>query len=152
LLQRAVKAGSAAADLWVAHLDEIDAGDGADQIARLLANPLGMREMARILVGHAQFHLAIGRRKADLGQPLAQVFDAPFEGRVEVLEVSAAAGGVDDERVELSRFVDAHVRFAQARGPVEVPVVREQCATAALAGRKPHLAARELQEPDRGVV
>src|SRR5216683_5413809 len=56
-LQRAVKTRSAAADVWVPHLDQLDAGDGTDEVARLLADALRMREVARVLVRDAHLHL-----------------------------------------------------------------------------------------------
>ena len=74
------------------HLHQLHAGDGADEVARLLANALSVREVACILVGHAHLHLSVRRRQANLDEPLGQVFDTSFQLGVEVLEVRAAAG------------------------------------------------------------
>jgi len=47
-LERAVEARRAAADVRVPHLDQLDARHGPDEVTRLLANALGVREMACI--------------------------------------------------------------------------------------------------------
>ena len=58
----------------------------------------------------------------------------------------AAAGRIDDERVEIAGPVCLHVGFAQALGALEVAVVGEEGAAAPFAGRKPHVASGHLQE------
>ena len=49
-----VDAGAAAADLRLGDRPQLDTGNGAEQIARLLADALGVREVAGIVVGDAQ--------------------------------------------------------------------------------------------------
>ena len=61
-----------------------------------------MRKVARVLVRHLQLHVALRLRQADLGEPFAEVLHASFQVGVEVLQMRAAAGGVDHERVELA--------------------------------------------------
>src|SRR5207249_10821229 len=96
--------------------------------------------------------LLLGRGDPDLGEPLGQVLHAALQLGVEVLEVGAASGGVDDQGVKAACVVGLRVGLAQSLRSLEVAVMREQRAAASLAGREPDLAARELQELDRGVV
>ncbi len=134
------------------HLEELDAGQGFQQLAWLLLDLLRMREVARVLVGDPHLHVALRLWQPNLGEPLGQIFHAAFELRVKVLHVSAAAGRVDDQRIELAHAERLHVLVAQPLRALEVAVVREQRAAAPLALRKPHLAACELQQPDRCLV
>src|SRR3982074_3212444 len=64
----------------------------------------------------------------------------------------AAARRVDDECLEVRVAINLHVGGAYPLSPLEVAVVREQGATASLGARKPHFAARELEQLDRGLV
>ena len=134
------------------HLDEIDAGHGADELARLLADALGVGEVACVLVGDAHFDVAVGRRQSNLRQPLGQVLDAAFEARDKNPSGERHIRPSRPPARRSSRPVDMHVRVAQARRSFEVAVVGEERAAAPFTLRKPHLAAGKLQQPDGGVM
>src|SRR5215472_13435675 len=108
----------------MSHLDERYARQRLDQVPRLFLDALRMSEVAGVLVGDPHLDLAPRRGQSDLGQPLGQVLDATLELWIEVLQVGAAAGRVDDERVELLAPVCPRVRVAKALGTLEVSVVR----------------------------
>ena len=120
--QRAVEASGAAADLGVPHLDKVNARQRADQIPRLLLDPLRVREMTRVLIRDPDPHLMSRRGEADLGQPFSEVFDPAFQLGVEILEVRAATGRVDHECVEVSAAISLHVRVAQPGGRFANPL------------------------------
>src|SRR3972149_4074839 len=54
-LGEVVDAGRAAAAVGRVHLDELEAGDGAEELPRGLADTLGVDEVAGVLVGDAGF-------------------------------------------------------------------------------------------------
>src|ERR1700674_5514160 len=109
-----------------------------------------MCEVACILIGDSDLDFALGSGQPDLSEPLGDVLDPALELGIEVLQVRTATRGIHDERVELSGQIRATVRVAQQLRALEVPVVREARAAAALARRKPNFAAGKLQQPDRG--
>ena len=53
-LDEVVDPGAAAAEMLLGRLDELEAGDRAEQRARLVADALGMAEVARLLEGDSK--------------------------------------------------------------------------------------------------
>ncbi len=53
-LDEVVDPGAAAAEMLLGRLDELEAGDRAEQRARLVADALGMAEVARLLEGDSE--------------------------------------------------------------------------------------------------
>lgn len=72
-LRDVVDPRGAAAEIGERHLDELDAGDGANQLARSFADFLAMREMTRILVRDAQRDFAERRSEAEFGEEFGDV-------------------------------------------------------------------------------
>src|SRR6266567_275202 len=68
-----VDAGAAAAAVAVFHLHQPQAGDGSQESARLLANPLPVRQVAGILVGDGSIELAKAAVEIDAGQELGHI-------------------------------------------------------------------------------
>ncbi len=94
-LREVVDARRAAADRLLGRLGTLEAGDRVQQLARLDADPLRVREVARVLEGDAQLE-RMPLRSRLLRQQLGDVDDAHVEPRV--LEMRPAAGGVDGDR------------------------------------------------------
>ena len=63
-VEDAVEAGAAAAEVGLGHLAQLEAGDGAQQGARLGLDPLGVGQVAGVLVGHGHGQAAqsVGQR------------------------------------------------------------------------------------------
>src|SRR6266851_5288520 len=80
-LERAVQTRGAAADVGVLHLDELDTRYRPNEVARLCADSLSVREVARILIRDAHVDRTLRSRQTDLDEPLSQILHAPFELR-----------------------------------------------------------------------
>src|SRR5579859_7354135 len=97
-LDQVVDAGAATADRLFGRLGELEARDRAEQRARLRLHLLRVEQVARVLEGDAELErVALGPR-LELGEELRDVHDRHVEAGV--LEVRAAAGGVDDEALD----------------------------------------------------
>ena len=96
-LDEVVDPGAPAADRLLGRLDELEARDRAEQRARRVADPLRVAEVAGVLVGDPQRELVPLGARLELGEQLVDVDHA--DRQVGVLQVRAAAGGVDDDRV-----------------------------------------------------
>ncbi len=109
-----VDAGGAAALVGEGHFYEIEAGDGAKQVARSFADFLAVDQVAGILIGDADGERAQRGGDAEVHQKFADVahfrgefFCARVRSTVFVEEVrvflqsGAAAGRVGDDRVEI---------------------------------------------------
>ena len=68
-----IDAGAATAALGITHFDEPQAGNGPQEFARLRADSLAMRQMARVLVGRPFVDGVCRRRDAARGQELAHI-------------------------------------------------------------------------------
>ena len=145
-----VDAGAAAADLGLAHRQQLEAGNRAEQIARRLADALRVREMAGIVVGDAQRRrLARRGRRTERGQHLADVAHPGGEraGAVRPLRVAGqqlavllhrrtASGGVhgdDFDARPLERGDCAAGKAPRFRQPSRMQ--RERAAASLSAGR-----------------
>ena len=134
-LVEVVGAGAAAAEVGVGQLQQLDAGDGAQQVARFAADVLGLGEVAGVVVGDA-LRAAVagglsraGRAREEDGHvhhPLAEGVRAGLVRRAAQDEVvfvhgGAAAGGVGDDGVHVcregSRGCGARRRWAAAQSP-----------------------------------
>ena len=126
----------------------VEAGDRVEQLARLDADPLRVGEMARVLEGDAQLErMPLGPRL--LRQQLGDVDDAHVEPRV--LQVRAAARGVDGDRVDTAanRSADG----LRPPFPLLPPAGMEmERAAARLARRRDDLVALRRQHARRGGV
>src|SRR6202022_4199059 len=74
-LDQVVDARTAAALVALGDLQELEAGNAAQERPRLLANALRVREVAGIVVRHPQRDRVTGRRRADPGEKLRDVPD-----------------------------------------------------------------------------
>ena len=124
-LDEVVDAGAAAALVAVGDLDELDAGDRREEPARLLADPLRVGEVAGVVVGDARARSGGAARRggsAARNSVTSRTFAENAAARVGplrvvreepavVLQVRAAAGGVDDDRVH-RLFLEARDRVA----------------------------------------
>ena len=82
--------GAAAAEVGIRQLTQLDAGNGAQHIARLAADVLGLREVASVVIRDALRSAGAGRQFAqaepgeedgDIDDPLAESFGASLIGR-----------------------------------------------------------------------
>ncbi len=74
-LEQVVDAGRAAAQLPLGGLDELEAGDRAQQVARLRAHALGVGQVAGVVVGDLRLERVAHDARLVLGQHLGDVAD-----------------------------------------------------------------------------
>ena len=150
-LEQVVDAGRAAAQLPLGGLEQLQAGDAAQQLARLRAHPLGVGEVAGVVVGDAQrrsdARTACGSCSAssswtsrDLGRERLRAL-APLgvvgQQVAVVLHRRAAAGDVGHDRVEALVGGDRRARQPE-RLVLDAGVHLQRAAAARLrAGRGP---------------
>ena len=146
-LREVVDPRRAAADRLLRRLRRVQAGDRVEQLARLDADALRVGQMARVLEGHAQREwMTLGPRL--LRQQLGDVDDAHVEPRV--LQVRAAARGVDGDRVDTGEALGHRLRHPF---PLLAPPCMEmERAAAALTARRDDLVALRGQHARRGGV
>src|SRR5205814_2226913 len=119
-------------------LNEVDAGDMAEEGSGLGAHALAVGEVAGVVVGDADGEIVAGGDRAELDEEFGDVADAAAEfgeaGGVDrivtedlgvFLHAGAVAGGVDDDGVELLFEEDVdevarHLAGAVAVAEVEV--------------------------------
>ncbi len=152
-LEHVVDAGAAAAEVALGQLDEREARDAPEQLARLVADPLAVRQMAGVVVRHGDVEPA--QRQVRAGQDLADVASARRERprrrcvrqpvRV-LLHRGATAGGVADDEVDAGAERPCQRRRLRAEF-VEPPRVKIQGAAAPLPTRHHHVVAREREQP-----
>ena len=133
-VQQVVGTGAAAADLGLDQLAQLDAGDAAQQPARLVAHALGVREVARVLVGDRHRQRVPLRDRAQLVEQLGDV--ARLRGQrgralgparlvaqlvAVLLEVRPAAGGVHDDGVDAGPSKASMTRLAKASASCSRP-------------------------------
>ena len=154
-----VDAGAAAADVLLGGLDHRQPGDAPQRDGGRERQPLRVPEMARVLHRHLQVERVARRPRLDLGEELAQVAHPGGErgrplrpGRVvaehvpELLQVRAAARGVDDHRLDVVEGLD---HPARERAPfLAAPGVHRERAATALR-RRHDLVAVGRQNPRR---
>ena len=80
-LHQVVDPSRAAAGAAVGDVDQRDAGDAAQQGARLGRDSLGVAEVARVVVGDRQLQLGPWRDRPEFGQELAEVANPAAERR-----------------------------------------------------------------------
>src|SRR5204863_8895274 len=127
-----ITAGAAATHVGLGKLDEVFAGDGVDEFARLFGDALGVREVTGVVVGDFAI---VGRgltsaatneiRSDDFGDVLdlrAEGFAAVIAEQVTIFfEGGAAAGGVDHDGVHV--FEGADVVAGAFAGALEIAAV-----------------------------
>src|SRR5262249_49066583 len=112
-LDQVVDAGASAALISVGNLEQLEPRDAVEEPARLLPDPLGVRQMAGVVVRDAGADRMPRREGRQAGEELGDVANfrgellrarSPFlvlrEDPSVLLERRAAAGGVDEDRVE----------------------------------------------------
>jgi len=129
-----------------------DSRHGPNQVARRLADALRVCQVAGVLVAHAHLHLALRLGQPDLDEPLRQVLHTPLQLGIEILEVGAASGGVDDEGVKVAGHVHASVGISNRSAKSRSPFVREQRTAAALIRWEPDFAAASCRSPHRRLM
>jgi len=146
-LYEVVNSGGAAADGGFGNFDEYETGNLGEERARLLGDALRVLEMAGIVEGDARGkRMARGARRK-LGQEFGNVaaFCGESFGAVGVdrivakkvgvfLHVGAAAGGVDDDGVDLDLFEDVDGGTGEVEGGGFFSGVDAESAAASLFG------------------
>ena len=128
-----VDAGAAAADRLVGRLEQLEPGDRAQCVARLLPHPLCVEEVARVLERDPNLERPPLGPRAELGEKLGHVLHRHVEPRL--LQVGAAAGGVDDDRVDPDLLKPTADRSHQLLSlPASPGVMVERAAAGLVAG------------------
>ncbi len=160
-----ISAGAAATDLSIRQLAKFHAGNAAQQLARLPADALRMREVAGIVIGDLAWKPSAGRRLAQaeplekhahIEHALAERFRARLVRRAREHEVilvhgGAAAGGIGEDGLHIERESVEVAPGKGLRGP-QISGVPGQPAAAALPGRRHHLYAVAREHLDGGRV
>jgi Fe-S oxidoreductase len=144
-LHQVVDAGGAAAQLPVRRLDELQAGNPAQQLARLSANALGVGEVAGVVVGHLQLDGPAFGSRLDPAEELGDIAHTLRECRrslsrlPERFEARGAKRGTVAllqgcvQRVFFSHVNEATARVLAAEGfEVHVPRLPRCCGALAL--------------------
>src|SRR6202158_4716702 len=149
-LREVVRARAPAADVGVGHLEQLQAVHTCQQVARLLANALRVRQVAGILVRRAKVetpealagdvrevraHVAHFRRKRGGARTPRVVVG---EQRAVALELRTAARGIDDDRVDPRLLECRDVAARQGAGVLALAGVGVQRAAAGLQRRVDH--------------
>src|SRR3954447_6131670 len=79
-LHEVVDPGRAAADLPVPRLHQLELGDRAQELTRLLAHALGVGQVAGVVVGHLHRHRRTLGARLDLAEQLVRVANLAREG------------------------------------------------------------------------
>jgi hypothetical protein len=138
----------------VCHFDELQPRDRFEDEARRACDPLGVRQVARVLVGDNRGYAARWALERQVGQQLANIADAsgelarlvPVGGIIGqelgvLLHCGAATRRVNDDSVRSLSEKRIDVSASETAGRVGVAVVGVQRATANLRCRGVYLAA-----------
>ena len=149
-LDEVVDAGRAAAQLPLGRLEQLEAGDRAQQARGCCAHLLGVGEVAGVVVGDAQRQRMARRALVVLGEELVHVARSwprrpppgrPSPGRRQqvrvVLHARAAAGHVDHDRLEAPRRRRSSPWRARAPRPRRRRAAAASRSSAARAARAP---------------
>ena len=74
-MQQVIDARRTAAGARVGYLEQVQLGDGPQQFAWIPGDPLGVRQVAGVVVGGGDRQRVPGRGRPDPGQELGQVLD-----------------------------------------------------------------------------
>ena len=160
-LDEVVDTGGSAAERGLGDLDDIESGDGGEQLAGLAEDALRVPEMAGIVVGDAEGKGVAGGGGRELAEDLGDV--AAFGGEVAgadgpvgvvaekvavLLHGGSAAGGVDDDGIDVGVFEDGDDVAGHVGGlGLEAGVEHEGAAAGLVGGRDD---VRSLRRRGRG--